>query len=227
MNYVIFVLTVLLCTMAAVITVDKVYAEKIRFLRQTNSEEEFVSKSLTKGKKWVIVLGVSLLSAVAAFYLAINTEELLNQVKMSVALICLAGAGVNDYREHRIPNIFPLIMAATGVICLLIGVIIKQNGATMYIVSSAFSTVGVAVCMILAAVLSKGGIGMGDIKLMCALSLIGGVYVICGTIFFGMVGCVCAAVFLLLSKKKTLKEAVPFGPFLYIGYVTAIVLSIY
>lgn len=163
----------------------------------------------------------------AAVMIFFHTEELLNRMRMLIALVCIAGAGCNDYREERIPNIFPLVMAFSGLVCLAAGYATSQNGAMYYIASSLIATVLVASCMSVAALLTKNGIGIGDIKLLSALALLGGIYTVGGTLFFGMLICFLTAIVLLLSKKKTIKESMPFGPFIFIGYMISIFASVY
>lgn len=227
MNYLIFIMTILACLVFAYITVDEKVAKKVRILNITKSDEIFASKKLSKSKKIIIILILIILSGCAEFFLLRNTTSVMDQVKMSIALACLVGTAGNDYREQRIPNIFSMIMATTGIVCLIAGVLVQRDGAMAYVVSSLYATIGVAVCLIFAAILTKQGIGMGDIKALCALALIGGVYTICGTLFFGMCACVCCTVFLLLTKRKKMNESVPFGPFIYIGYIITIILGVY
>ena len=61
-----------------------------------------------------------------------------------------------------------------------------------------------------------------DIKLLAALGLMGGVTIVGGTIFFAMLPCALVSAGLLITKKKTMREAIPFGPFLLIGYMLTI-----
>ena len=123
----------------------------------------------------------------------------------------------NDYREHRIPNIFPFIIAVSGIVCLIVGYFVSQKGAQAYIVSSLFAVASVALGMIVIYFLSKHGIGMGDIKLLCALSILGGVYLISGVIFFAMLSCSITAISLLITKKKNnLKKEFHLDHFIYL-----------
>ena len=140
-----------------------------------------------------------------------------------IALLCMTGAGCFDYRERRIPNIFPLIMTLSGFALLLLGVLIKQNGAVSYITSSAIAATGCALLLFLASVMTKQGIGAGDIKLICAFALLTGVYAVISMLFFAIVLCSIAAVIALVFRWKTLKGSFPFGPFLYFGVIVTII----
>ena len=227
MHYLIAVISILLCGLVAYITLDKEKAKKICFLRPHNGKDETTSKEIKRPLYFSLTISLLVLSVVIAVWLTTHISDVLNLTKMSVALVCLTGAACNDYREHRIPNVFPLILAITGISSLIIGYFTNQAGATSYIFSCLIATVGVALCLTLASVLTKHGIGFGDIKLLSALALTGGVYTICGTLFFAMTLCAIVAVVLLIMKKKTIKESLPFGPFIYFGFCITVLASIY
>lgn len=175
-----------------------------------------------------IIVG-TIIVVVASFFASIKvfslTSEVLNICKLEIALICLAGSGSVDIREHRIPNFFPAVMAVSGLIILVLGLVLGQNGAVSYVVSSAYATAGTTVALLVARALSRNGVGLGDVKLLAALAVIGGVYTICGTLFYGMCICAVFALAMLLTKKKTINGSLPFGPFIYVGFVLSILTS--
>lgn len=70
------------------------------------------------------------------------------------------------------------------------------------------------VLLLLIAIISRGGIGWGDVKLAALIGLATGfplvfVALIMGAIIGGLV-----AVFMLIARKRGRKETIPFGPFL-------------
>ena len=73
------------------------------------------------------------------------------------------------------------------------------------------------VLLLLIALISRGGMGWGDVKLAALIGLACGfplvfVALIMGAIIGGVV-----AVFLMIAKKKGRKESIPFGPFLSVA----------
>ena len=70
---------------------------------------------------------------------------------------------------------------------------------------------------LLLAVLSKGGMGGGDIKLMAVLGLWFGWQQALLLIFLAFLSGGSLALLLLFLKKKKRKDAVPFGPFLVLS----------
>lgn len=227
MEYVIGIVIALICAILTFINLDEKIAEKIKILNIHKDEGEYLSKEIGKTKMHVYTCIIFCISAVVSIFIFRNAGDVLNVIKMNIALVCITGAAAMDYREHRIPNIYPLIMAVSGLVCLAVGYFTNQNGAQAYVFSSLIATVGVALCLTLAMVLTKQGIGLGDIKLLCALALVGGIYTICGTIFFAITFCAVLGVILLITKKKSLQSALPFAPFILVGYWITILASIY
>lgn len=68
-------------------------------------------------------------------------------------------------------------------------------------------------------ILSKGGMGGGDVTLIGALGFIVGIKYIILTIFLSFVLGGLISVFLLATKLKTRKDPVPFGPFIVLGFM--------
>jgi prepilin signal peptidase PulO-like enzyme (type II secretory pathway) len=75
---------------------------------------------------------------------------------------------------------------------------------------------------LLIALISRGGMGWGDVKMAALIGLITGyplvfVAIVLAIIFGGLV-----AIAMLLFKKKGRKEGMPFGPFLSLGVMTTL-----
>lgn len=226
MKYIVALLTAIVCGLLSYTTLDKSIADRIKVFHIARTDE-YESKVISKRKMLILSMLITIVSLAVALKLTTHIRDIINITKMLIVLVCLVGAGCNDYREHRIPNIFPMVLAISGIFLLSLGAITGQEGAMSYVITSAYATIGVACCMCVASLLSKGGVGIGDIKLLSALAIIGGVYTVCGTLFFSVILCALLAIALLVSKKKTLKSSLPFGPFMFMGYVISIFVSIY
>lgn len=225
MGYLIGFIVALISATLTYINLDEKISGKIKILNK--HKDNCPEITISKMRIYILTGIIFIASFAACISIFMNVSDILNIVKMNISLVCLTGAAAMDYREHRIPNIYPLILAICSIVCLGIGYFSNQAGATSYIVSSVIATVGVAICLLLAKVLTKQGIGLGDIKLLCALALMGGVYAICGTIFFAMTVCAVLAVVLLATRKKNMQSSLPFGPFILMGYLITIFVSIY
>lgn len=76
--------------------------------------------------------------------------------------------------------------------------------------------------LLLIALISPGGMGGGDIKLMFASGFILGGPLTLLALFLGFVIGAVIGVFLLLTGRKKRKEPIPFGPFLALGILIAV-----
>ncbi|MBU9711016.1 prepilin peptidase [Evansella tamaricis] len=78
------------------------------------------------------------------------------------------------------------------------------------------AVVGFSILLLLA-IVSKGGMGGGDIKLFAVIGLILGLYGVIITLFFAsLIGAIAGSIG-LIRKKATRKTPIPFGPFIAIG----------
>ena len=71
--------------------------------------------------------------------------------------------------------------------------------------------------LLLIALLSRGGMGWGDVKLAGLIGLVTGFPLVFIALFLAIICGGLTAAVLLLSKLKSRKDAIPFGPFLALG----------
>lgn len=74
----------------------------------------------------------------------------------------------------------------------------------------------------LVALISRGGMGGGDIKLMAMVGAFLGWKAVLLTIFIGSLSGSIVGIFLMVFKGKGRKHPVPFGPFLSLGTIVSI-----
>lgn len=172
----------------------------------------------------LITIIISLLAAGSAYQLFSIITDPINIVKVILIMMGVISAGCVDWREQRIPNMITAIMAVLGIGLLILGVVIGQEGAMAYIHSSVFATVVSVVILIILSLLTRHGIGNGDIKLIGAMAIAGGVNMVIGTLFFASILSAVAAMFLVLVKKMNIKSSIPFGPFIMFGCLITIIM---
>ena len=125
---------------------------------------------------------------------------------------------VTDIKEHRLPNslTFAGFIAGLGVSIVLV---IKENNFSPLIHS-----LGVAIlagfAFLLLNLSSRGGMGMGDVKLAIMLGALiapfGWQVLVMGFIVAFVLGAIFGLI-LLASKKANRKTLIPFGPYLLVG----------
>ena len=69
------------------------------------------------------------------------------------------------------------------------------------------------------ALVFKGSIGMGDVKLLALTGLYRGLWNTMSAVFLSLLASFLISVFLLITKKKGRKDQIPFGPCIMLGTV--------
>lgn len=135
-----------------------------------------------------------------------------------VVLGCLGVIAWVDQRTMEIPDVLNCIIAACGVVVIVLGGEGELKG----------HLIGMAVCsvpLLLIALLIEGAFGLGDVKLMGAAGLFLGLRAGTTALLFGLVAGGLQAGVLLLTKRKGLRDSFPFGPALCSGVVVAIIIK--
>lgn len=130
-----------------------------------------------------------------------------------------------DWHEKRISNniLLPLL-EARGLLLLMEWLSYPQYGFALFLSALAGLLIGGGM-FLLASAISRGGIGMGDVKLFAIVGSYMGSGSILAVIFLAvMASAVYSAVMLILRKIK-LKEEIPFAPFILIGTILTMALG--
>lgn len=78
---------------------------------------------------------------------------------------------------------------------------------------------------LLAHFIAKGGVGMGDVKLLAVIGTYVGSGSIMAAAFLSVMVSAIYSVVMLLLKKIKLKEEIPFAPFIFIGTILTMALG--
>lgn len=131
-----------------------------------------------------------------------------------------------DFRLMIIPNRFLL-----GMLALLLPIMTAEalTDWNAFLPTAIQSLIGAAVgggIFLFGRIISRSGMGMGDVKLMLVLGLYLGFYGVIGVIFWSLLASVIGGMLLMIFKKKTLKEKLPMGPFFLVGTLIGISLFV-
>jgi leader peptidase (prepilin peptidase)/N-methyltransferase len=137
-----------------------------------------------------------------------------------IALVLLLAT---DLDQRLLPDVITLPLIPIALVVALVG--INPLVATADLPWAILAAVAVpAVLGLLAIPFGAGAIGMGDLKLLVSVGLLGGALRLLTGVVWGALlgGAVILA--LLVARRITLKSYVPFGPFLIYGALAAILL---
>ena len=132
----------------------------------------------------------------------------MKEVIYMITILILIKISIIDHKQKIIPDKLNLIIALLGIFNL----ILNFKNCKMYIASSAITF---AVFLFIA-IITDGGIGGGDIKLLTALSLIYGSQML-EIIFFSFLLAGCAAAYLIIVNKQKSITCIALGPFICAG----------
>lgn len=163
---------------------------------------------------------VELLTGALVALVYVQSGLTIHFILVSLLTLLLIVLTFIDLDHQIIPDGLNLLIAVGGLVSLALGRI-SGNGLTI-----GQAALGVFIgggFFLVIAIVSNGGMGGGDIKLMAALGLWFGWQGILLVMFLSfMIGGI-VSVGLLIARKAGRKQMVPFGPFIAIGaYLTAV-----
>ena len=152
----------------------------------------------------------------ALFFLVYQEAQGSGEIlKLLVLVSLLILVTLIDFYSHIIPNPLVLALLAWGVLWQVIQPSISWPDAF-------FGLLFGGGFLLLAAIISRGGMGGGDIKLMLAAGFFLGFAPTVMALFIAVFSGAVVGILLLLFRIKKRKDPIPFGPFLCLGIVAAL-----
>jgi leader peptidase (prepilin peptidase) / N-methyltransferase len=142
-------------------------------------------------------------------------DDLVLELPFVAALIALAGI---DYDHKLLPNRIVYPLAAWGVVAT---VLVDRDDLVEHLVAGA----GAFLFLFLAVLAYPRGMGMGDVKLAGAMGLYLGVSVIPALLIAFLSGSFVGIAILAREGAAARKKAVPFGIFLALGGIVAVLVG--
>ncbi len=158
---------------------------------------------------WV-ELGTGALFAFLYWHYGLSWQLLITIVYCCLFIIVM----VIDLEHHIIPNkiVYP------GMALALVLSVVTEPGIVKAAIGGAIGLV----LLLLPALVYKGGMGFGDVKLAALVGLVTGFPLVFLALFLAIVSGGIVAAILLLLRKKRWREGIAFGPFLSLGAMAAL-----
>lgn len=185
-----------------------------------------LKKESCNNKFWVlhgIILVLSCLLNMMLFRQMGNDWLLLVNFIMIYTVVQISG--VIDFHCHKIPNSVLLMGAGVRILILLLIFIFSREFFATELIMSLVGCIVSLLVMLLISIVSKQGIGYGDVKLYACLGLYLGIMDTYYILFYAALLAALYAAYFLLSKKGNRKSRIPFGPFTYLGFVLVYLFS--
>jgi len=124
---------------------------------------------------------------------------------------------VTDAKSKLIPNGLILAMLAAWVFAVVPKLFVDPSAAAAVLRGSVFGFIAGGGMFLLVYLVSRKGLGGGDVKFMAATGLFVGFDGAVPVMLYGTVLAALAGIALILLKKIGRKDSIPLAPFLYAG----------
>jgi len=148
------------------------------------------------------------------------TPELAVIIIYTSVLIVLA---LIDLKHHLILN---KIVYPVAIVAIIINIFLPEFGLHSFLFGLLGGVAGFLI-LFLPALIYQKGMGWGDVKMAGLIGLMTGFPNAVVAVFGGIILGGLAAIALLIFKKRTRKEGIPFGPFLALGAIIALLYGNY
>lgn len=216
--------TVVLCVVSFLLMLRDISEHKNLFYDENKNNEK--GNLLTTSA--IVYCSLMFIVTVAASFLFCTIYKdngILMNLKRLTLLSLMWPIAYIDYKTYRIPNLFIIF----GIICRVVILAFELIFVGKFVWMTLFSEIIAALALLLATVLCslciKNAIGFGDMKLFIVMGLMLSLNGIWGAIFLSLIVSFFISAFLLITKKKTRKDSIPFGPAIVIGTYLSVCLS--
>ncbi len=179
--------------------------------------------------KWMIAYSILMCAATigisVVFALVYSSNSFCFSLKRLALLSVLWPIAWIDFKTYRVPNAFVLLGLIYRAAILILELFLEYEGVWNRLLFEGIAAVALLFAAFLCTLLIKNSVGAGDMKLFVVMGLLLGMNGIWGAIFASLIVSFIVAVVLLISKKKTRKDAIPFGPALVIGTFLSVFLT--
>lgn len=178
-------------------------------LKQNNLFLNLINNSY-RNVRYIAVIAVALFSYLMIY---IKYETKYEIISSYILLIILLISAVTDIKSG-------LILNRLMIVGLILGLALKIITFDLDILkSSVIFCLATGGILFIISYVSKGGLGMGDVKLIAISSLFMDTTTTITVFLISLILTAVSAVILLLLKKTGMKQKIPFAPFLLAGYI--------
>ena len=180
-----------------------------------------------KDKKFRLLIFVALVVEITlAAEFTIFSYSILKTIRYLLLIGVLFLIAWIDQHEKKIPNRLLLFLLWGRIFLLLLEWLVFPSMGLSLLISSALGMLLGGGLFLLAHFIARGGIGMGDVKLLGVIGCYAGAGTIMPLIFLTIMISAVYSIVLLLLKKIKLKEEIPFAPFVLIGTILTLAIGI-
>lgn len=129
-------------------------------------------------------------------------------------IVFIAIASYTDIKYRKIENRLLLIMLLVGIILLF------TRFSTVNMINAALGLIVALVLFLPVYLISKSGLGAGDVKLALCMSVYTGLYDFMNIMIYSLIYTVIFGIAIMIFRRKRAKMQLPFAPFVLMGCIT-------
>lgn len=215
-DLIIILTTILLCGVSFLLMFRDI---KENILKDKGKENEdggshIISKGVLLYSICMVILTVVIAVVLQRVY---KDNSLIFNIKRICLLSILWPVALIDFQSCRIPNEFIIFGLVCRVLLILPELFLGGRSVGITILTEIIACGAIVLAAVLCRLCIKNSIGAGDIKLFIVMGMMLGLDGIWGAIFMALVVSFFISIVLIISKKKTRKDTIPFGPAIVIG----------
>lgn len=212
MKYILSAIYSLILIIAGLIILQKRYADK--------DKNQLIKEVIKSNKVYCICSGILFLIITFILYRMnyMNSEVVLEVIIKWFTIIfgCFVIAFI-DFKEHIIPNKIILGLFIFRIAFMLYEAIKQPEFLNYFVWYPIIGAVVGGVMMIIGMIISRKGLGMGDVKLFFIIGFYVSSYSVIPTMIYTFLICACVGILLLVLKKVSIHDALPLAPFAFCG----------
>jgi Flp pilus assembly protein protease CpaA len=131
-------------------------------------------------------------------------------------------ASVTDIKTKTISNKLILAMLAGWILIVIPQLFFDIESILLFLRDSLFGLLTGGGVPLFIYIISRKGLGGGDVKFMAVAGLYLGMIMILSALLYGSILAGLTGLILILTKKRGRKDTIPLAPFLYIGILLAV-----
>lgn len=216
-------MTIAIDALLAVVFIAAGYIYACYYLNHIQwSEKNTDVLKLTKNKMVYLVCAVATAGCLIFLFQTLYMLNWIQSAKLLGLVLILFPIAAIDSRLQKIPNQLLIAALAFRALIYIPEFIISPSGAFMTLKDNLLGAAIISGFFLLLLLGFKNSIGMGDIKLFAVMGLYQGIWGAVNSVFFSLLVSFFVSVVLLITKKKSRKDTMSFGPSILIGTAIAI-----
>lgn len=173
----------------------------------------------------LFVAGLMILFLPGAYLMQIYGYHILKIVRYWIIMYALLLLSFLDFKKQIIPNRALAALLGVRTILLLMDCLVFPEVWLELLISSFAGLMGGGLLFLVAGLIARKGIGMGDIKLIAVLGYYLGFQVLMSDMVISLFFTVIGGVANLVLRKASMRSEMPFVPFVAAGTVITILLG--